>query len=413
MTTVSRKSVSFSRFERQRLVRIDDDARQARGIEHPFFEVEFPRAVLLRHQPALEAVREPRDDRGEILQLLVEEGAQPLEFFRIAQLLGRHDLVVAAVVGAVLRPARLVAALRGRAARIRGLLGIGIIGLVGGFAARRLRGIHRRIVHLLGGRLRLLALLAVVGALGIALALLVLLVLVVGLVVARLVVVLLVGARLLAHVERGEQLVDGLREGLLVLHRRAELVEIAPDAFLDPRAPQVDDALAALRRTHPGEALAHHHRQRLLERRILAPRHLGQPGAHETVVQHGSEVAGDAFHAARADRLDAGLLDGIETGAASRRLRHQAAVDVAVVAGETQRHRVGVAAHDRRVARIELARRLGQARLDAFGRGDEARPLGRVGHLEVGRPGERAHAAGHCALERLLRRVGLARWLVV
>ena len=262
----------------------------------------------------------------------------------------------------------------GGAARVGRLLGVGIVGLVGGFPARRLGGIHRGFVHLLGGRLRLLALLAVVGALGVALALLVLLVLAVAIVVARLVVVLLVGARLLPHVERREQLVDGLREGFLVLDGRAELVEVAADALLNPGPPEIDDALAALRRPHPCETLAHHHRQRLLERRVLAARHLRHARAHETVVEHRSQIAGDAFHAARPDRLDAGLLDGIEAGAAADRLRQQAAVDVAVVAGQAQRHRVGVTAHDRRVLRIELARRLRQARLDPLGGGDEARP---------------------------------------
>ena len=47
-------------------MRIDDDARQPRGIEHAFFEVEFPGAVLLRHQPALQAIGEAGDDALQI-----------------------------------------------------------------------------------------------------------------------------------------------------------------------------------------------------------------------------------------------------------------------------------------------------------------------------------------------------------
>ena len=49
--------------EGQRLLRIDDDARQARRVEDALFEIEFPGAVLLRHQPALQSIGEAPDDR--------------------------------------------------------------------------------------------------------------------------------------------------------------------------------------------------------------------------------------------------------------------------------------------------------------------------------------------------------------
>ena len=71
-----------------------------------------------------------------------------------------------------------------------------------------------------------------------------------------------------------------------------------------------------------------------------------------------------------------------------------------VVAGELQRDRIGVAAHDRGVLRVELARRLGQARLAA----GDAGPLGREGDFELGLARDRAQAAGDRALERLGRR---------
>ena len=41
--------------------RVGDDARQARRVERALVEVEFPGAVLLRHQPALQAVGELAD----------------------------------------------------------------------------------------------------------------------------------------------------------------------------------------------------------------------------------------------------------------------------------------------------------------------------------------------------------------
>jgi len=38
--------------------RIDDDTRQARGVQDPLFEVEFPGPILLGQQLALEAIGE-------------------------------------------------------------------------------------------------------------------------------------------------------------------------------------------------------------------------------------------------------------------------------------------------------------------------------------------------------------------
>ena len=95
VTTVSRKLVSFSLLERQRMHRIDDDARQPRRIEHAFLEIEFPGAVLLRHQAALQPVGEARDHALQMRELLVEIAAQPVEFFRLAQILGGDGLVEA------------------------------------------------------------------------------------------------------------------------------------------------------------------------------------------------------------------------------------------------------------------------------------------------------------------------------
>ena len=40
--------------------RIDDDAGKPRRVDHAFVEVEVPAAVLLREQPALKPVGEPR-----------------------------------------------------------------------------------------------------------------------------------------------------------------------------------------------------------------------------------------------------------------------------------------------------------------------------------------------------------------
>ena len=72
---------------------IDDDARQARGVEHAFLEIEIPGAVLLRHEAALQAVGEARHHALQAGQLLVEIVAQPRQFLGVAEVLG-GDLFV-------------------------------------------------------------------------------------------------------------------------------------------------------------------------------------------------------------------------------------------------------------------------------------------------------------------------------
>ena len=77
--------------------------------------VEIPTAVLLRHQTTLQAVGKLCHHRLQVRQLLVEIGAQPVEFFFICKLnrgdrlviFGRPDFVIA------LRQMVPIAALRG------------------------------------------------------------------------------------------------------------------------------------------------------------------------------------------------------------------------------------------------------------------------------------------------------------
>ena len=109
----------------------------------------------------------------------------------------------------------------------------------------------------------------------------------------------------------------------------------------------------------------------------------------ETVVEHGGEILRDAAHAARADRLDPRLLDGFEHRARLLAAGHELAMHRRIVAGEPQRDRIGMAAHDRGLALVEPARRLRQPRLAA----GKPRPLGGEGDFEVGLAGDRAQAA--------------------
>ena len=82
--------------EGQRVHGIDDDAGEARRVEHALLEVEVPGAVLLRHQLALQPVGEPADHALQVAQLLVEEGAQPLQLVGRREVLGGDLLVVVA-----------------------------------------------------------------------------------------------------------------------------------------------------------------------------------------------------------------------------------------------------------------------------------------------------------------------------
>ena len=76
--------------------RVDDDAGKPRSVERAFLEVEIPAAVLLREQPPLQPVGEPRHRAVQRLELLVEKGAQAIELVGVAQLLGVDDLVIGA-----------------------------------------------------------------------------------------------------------------------------------------------------------------------------------------------------------------------------------------------------------------------------------------------------------------------------
>ena len=192
-------------------------------------------------------------------------------------------------------------------------------------------------------------------------------------------------------------------EAALLLDQLLQPVEFAPGAVLDERAPQVDQLARGRRRREPGEALAHHHGDGLLDRRIGAIGDVVELAAVELVVEHRGEILRHAVHAPRADRFDARLLDRFEHRARLLTARHLAAVHRRVMAGELQRNRVRMPAHDRGVLRVELARRLGQPRLAA----GDAGALRRVGDLKVRLARDRAHAAGDRALERLGR--GLLR----
>ena len=78
------------------------------------------------------------------------------------------------------------------------------------------------------------------------------------------------------------------------------------------------------------------------------------------------------------------------------------------MAGELERHRIGMAAQDRGILAGELARRLGQAHARRAVLPATSGFSGRIGDIELRHMRHRPHAAGDGALERLLRCFDLA-----
>jgi hypothetical protein len=166
----------------------------------------------------------------------------------------------------------------------------------------------------------------------------------------------------------------------LVLDHRFQTIEPCARLVLDERTPQLDQLLRRLRRRQPGQALTHHHRQRIGQRCIGAVGDLVEFAAMEMIVEHRGQVLRNTRHPPRADRLDARLLDGVEHAARLHVARHLLAMHRGIVTSEPQRDRIGMAADDRRVLLRQLARRLRQPRLA----GRKARTLGRKRHLKLG-----------------------------
>jgi hypothetical protein len=170
-------------------------------------------------------------------ELLVEIPAQPLQLFRLAQVLGAHGLVELRDERPVVGPARLVRPVMPRPPRLVRVLGVaqvGIFGHVGGVGIARFRG---ALGQLVGRHLGLFEghPFGVLGFLGVAFACRIVLAAV--LVAALLVLVLRIAAAVVAHVERVEEIMNAVGKTPLVLDELFQAIEIAPGAILDPRAP--------------------------------------------------------------------------------------------------------------------------------------------------------------------------------
>src|SRR5262249_10390868 len=207
------------------------------------------------------------------------------------------------------------------------------------------------------------------------------------------------GAAIVAHIQRIEQVVNGVAEARLIFDEPLQAIEIAPGAILNQRTPELHDLARRARGGLPGQALAHDERDRFLERSIRPVGHLIELAAMEAVVEHGRKILRHARHPALADRLAARLLDRLEHCAGLLAAGHQLAMGRWIMTGELERDRIGMTAYDRRIMPGELARRLRQPDLTA----GDAGAFGCESDLEVGLSCNRSQAASHRALERLGR----------
>src|SRR4051812_15625162 len=156
-------------------------------------------------------------------ELLVEIGTQPLQLVMVAEVLGGDDLVELRREGVILRPARLVLAVRIRPRRLARRLVVAKLAVVEGVGGRGLRAFHRALAHLLARRLRLIGAHLLRGV-GIGRALGAGLIVVAVLIVLVLVIVFAIGAALVADIERRQQIMHGVAEPGLVLDQGIEPV---------------------------------------------------------------------------------------------------------------------------------------------------------------------------------------------
>ena len=140
---------------------------------------------------------------------------------------------------------------------------------------------------------------------------------------------------------------DGIAKACLILDQIFQPVETTPGLVLDDRTPQFDELLRRCRWRLPGQTLAHHHRDRFLDRGIGTVGDLVELAAMKFVVEHRREILRDTRHPARADRLHPRLLDRIEHGARLLAARDQFAMHIGIVTGELERNGIGMTAHDR------------------------------------------------------------------
>ena len=320
--------------------RVGDDAGEAGAVEHSFLKVEIPRAVLLGQKLALQAVGQPGDNARKPRQLLVEIGAQAVQFLFLAQILGTHYLVKLGSVDLVNRRLGIAPVgvnregllLAGAAffvvlaemvigAQIAGL--VGVTGVVAGLGIGKF---FRLVVGAVG------VLRGVVGGLGVLIAV---------------VLVLALAVQVFAHVQSFQHVANQVAILRLVVNAAFQLRKFAADPVAQPGPPKVDQPFGAGRRRCPGQRFAGQQRHRVAHWRVFASSDFIELAATILVGDFGIQIERTAGHGARTNRLNPGLFHRVKHGARRLVARGDAGVGLGIMGGNAQGQRVGVTAQQR------------------------------------------------------------------
>ena len=274
-------------------------------IQNAFFQVKQPTAVLLRLQPALQLVGQPRDRTLQGVQLLVEIGAQAFQLGRFGKFFGLDFLIeisgIDSIVGVGI-------GMRSRRRRLQRRFALGQFGLVALLHVGavfhgdlRLGLVLLFVLRLLGAGLAVLALLLVLAG-GVRRILILL-----G-VVAQLILIGAVGvvAQLVAIAKIGNHLARQTGEGRLIGKRMVDVFQGAASLLFDEPAPEVHDVLRALGQVAARCQMTHQIARSDGQGRILRAGDLGIALAVGLMPDLGVDIAGGARHVTRAHRLAAG-----------------------------------------------------------------------------------------------------------
>ena len=371
----------------ERMAGAHDHAGQPRGIQQAFFLIEIPAAVLLRHQAALQAMGQLGDGALQIGELLIEELTQAGELFLIGQIGGLHDLVEPVGPDVIAKIGRLVP--------VRAIGAYGLHALIAHIAFHHLA----IVVHLAVGLLFAVPFGIVVGLgahfglAAVALLLVLVLLLVFGQVVFILVAAILALIGFDVALSQIEMFQHGLGErgkGALIVQRHAQRIQIVPGALLDPVPHHVQPGLRRLGGRLPGQPLAHDQLQRGRQRHIVARFGARDGIGAQPLLQRGGQIVADAFHAARSQCVDAGILHRIERRRCHRFGRAGGCVGGGVVVAHAQRELIGITARLRNLLGRQVARGHGQLHVAARC----GRRIGGPRHVQLGIMGHGARAAG-------------------
>src|SRR5262249_40126014 len=106
-------------------------------------------------------------------------------------------------------------------------------------------------------------------------------------------------AKLISHVEGGDDGADQARKSGLVVDGIGKAIEVMGGLFLDPGAPSIDQKLGMLGRGFAGQAMTDKEGDGVLERCILAIGRAADRLLLITIIEHGGEVFRHARHSAR------------------------------------------------------------------------------------------------------------------